>query len=119
MFLASAASDYVHGTILPVDGGWLARWPLPKGEALRLSAGISPERADKSVGESGTTPWMIPGDKDRGDLPNYSAIRQRRRPAKIALSITACTPTLPSATWVTPKSTASDIRLSASSSARP
>jgi 2-deoxy-D-gluconate 3-dehydrogenase len=25
VFLASAASDYVHGTVLPVDGGWLAR----------------------------------------------------------------------------------------------
>jgi 2-deoxy-D-gluconate 3-dehydrogenase len=25
LFLASAASDYVHGIILPVDGGWLAR----------------------------------------------------------------------------------------------
>jgi 2-deoxy-D-gluconate 3-dehydrogenase len=25
VFLASAASDYVHGTILPVDGGWLGR----------------------------------------------------------------------------------------------
>jgi len=25
VFLASSASDYVHGTILPVDGGWLAR----------------------------------------------------------------------------------------------
>jgi 2-deoxy-D-gluconate 3-dehydrogenase len=25
VFRASAASDYVHGTILPVDGGWLAR----------------------------------------------------------------------------------------------
>ncbi|HEU4653866.1 MAG TPA: 2-dehydro-3-deoxy-D-gluconate 5-dehydrogenase KduD [Steroidobacteraceae bacterium] len=25
IFLASAASDYVHGSILPVDGGWLAR----------------------------------------------------------------------------------------------
>ncbi len=25
VFLASAASDYVHGTIVPVDGGWLAR----------------------------------------------------------------------------------------------
>lgn len=25
VFLASAAADYVHGTILPVDGGWLAR----------------------------------------------------------------------------------------------
>ncbi len=23
--LASAASDYVHGIVLPVDGGWLAR----------------------------------------------------------------------------------------------
>jgi 2-dehydro-3-deoxy-D-gluconate 5-dehydrogenase len=25
VFLASAASDYVHGTVMPVDGGWLAR----------------------------------------------------------------------------------------------
>jgi len=25
VFLASAASDYVHGTTIPVDGGWLAR----------------------------------------------------------------------------------------------
>jgi 2-deoxy-D-gluconate 3-dehydrogenase len=25
VFLASSASNYVHGTILPVDGGWLAR----------------------------------------------------------------------------------------------
>jgi 2-deoxy-D-gluconate 3-dehydrogenase len=25
VFLSSSASDYVHGTILPVDGGWLAR----------------------------------------------------------------------------------------------
>ncbi|MEP7453641.1 2-dehydro-3-deoxy-D-gluconate 5-dehydrogenase KduD [Phyllobacterium sp. SB3] len=25
VFLASKASDYVHGTVLPVDGGWLAR----------------------------------------------------------------------------------------------
>jgi 2-dehydro-3-deoxy-D-gluconate 5-dehydrogenase len=25
VFLASVASDYVHGTLLPVDGGWLAR----------------------------------------------------------------------------------------------
>ncbi|MDO8381192.1 2-dehydro-3-deoxy-D-gluconate 5-dehydrogenase KduD [Phenylobacterium sp.] len=25
VFLASAASDYVHGTLVPVDGGWLAR----------------------------------------------------------------------------------------------
>ena len=25
VFLSSKASDYVHGTILPVDGGWLAR----------------------------------------------------------------------------------------------
>ncbi|HST44878.1 MAG TPA: SDR family oxidoreductase, partial [Luteimonas sp.] len=25
VFLCSAAADYVHGTVLPVDGGWLAR----------------------------------------------------------------------------------------------
>lgn len=25
VFLASPSSDYVHGTVLPVDGGWLAR----------------------------------------------------------------------------------------------
>ena len=25
VFLASPASDYVNGTILPVDGGWLTR----------------------------------------------------------------------------------------------
>lgn len=25
VFLASAASDYVHGTLLPVDGGWMSR----------------------------------------------------------------------------------------------
>jgi 2-deoxy-D-gluconate 3-dehydrogenase len=25
VFLASSASNYVHGIILPVDGGWLAR----------------------------------------------------------------------------------------------
>jgi len=25
VFLASAAADYIHGAILPVDGGWLAR----------------------------------------------------------------------------------------------
>ncbi|MEW2398291.1 SDR family oxidoreductase, partial [Streptomyces sp. NPDC046862] len=25
VFLASGAADYVHGTVLPVDGGWLGR----------------------------------------------------------------------------------------------
>ncbi|MEM6513428.1 MAG: 2-dehydro-3-deoxy-D-gluconate 5-dehydrogenase KduD [Pseudomonadota bacterium] len=25
VFLASAASDYIHGTLLPVDGGWMSR----------------------------------------------------------------------------------------------
>jgi 2-deoxy-D-gluconate 3-dehydrogenase len=25
VFLSSSAADYIHGTIIPVDGGWLAR----------------------------------------------------------------------------------------------
>ena len=25
LFLASTAADYVHGVVLPVDGGWLGR----------------------------------------------------------------------------------------------
>ena len=25
VFLASSAANYVHGVVLPVDGGWLAR----------------------------------------------------------------------------------------------
>ncbi|WP_267552247.1 2-dehydro-3-deoxy-D-gluconate 5-dehydrogenase KduD [Rhizobium rhizogenes] len=25
VFLAASASDYIHGTVIPVDGGWLAR----------------------------------------------------------------------------------------------
>jgi 2-deoxy-D-gluconate 3-dehydrogenase len=25
VFLSAPASDYVHGIVLPVDGGWLAR----------------------------------------------------------------------------------------------
>jgi 2-dehydro-3-deoxy-D-gluconate 5-dehydrogenase len=25
IFLSSTAADYVHGAVLPVDGGWLAR----------------------------------------------------------------------------------------------
>jgi 2-deoxy-D-gluconate 3-dehydrogenase len=25
VYLASPAADYVHGVVLPVDGGWLAR----------------------------------------------------------------------------------------------
>jgi NAD(P)-dependent dehydrogenase (short-subunit alcohol dehydrogenase family) len=26
VFLASPAAAYVHGVVLPVDGGWLGRW---------------------------------------------------------------------------------------------
>ena len=37
VFLASSASDYVHGTILTVDGGWLGRYPpASEGELLIL-----------------------------------------------------------------------------------
>jgi 2-deoxy-D-gluconate 3-dehydrogenase len=25
VYLCSAASDYVHGAVIPVDGGWLTR----------------------------------------------------------------------------------------------
>lgn len=25
VFLASATSDYIHGVVLPIDGGWLGR----------------------------------------------------------------------------------------------
>jgi 2-deoxy-D-gluconate 3-dehydrogenase len=25
VFLASQAADYIHGTVIPVDGGWMAR----------------------------------------------------------------------------------------------
>jgi 2-deoxy-D-gluconate 3-dehydrogenase len=25
VFLASSAADYIHGTVIPVDGGWMAR----------------------------------------------------------------------------------------------
>ncbi|MCT0163615.1 NAD(P)-dependent dehydrogenase, partial [Lactiplantibacillus pentosus] len=25
LFLASAHADYIHGTVVPIDGGWLAK----------------------------------------------------------------------------------------------
>ena len=81
VFLASPASDYVHGHILAVDGGWLgplikfhpvyrhepaqpdrhrcsvAVWPSRLGAAERLSVTVSHDLAIARPAETITVPW--------------------------------------------------------------
>ena len=55
VFLASASSDYVHGVVLPVDGGWLEPMTAAtRAGPLEVIAG-----SDSARSSSSTTPAML------------------------------------------------------------
>jgi 2-deoxy-D-gluconate 3-dehydrogenase len=59
VLLTSSASDYVHGIVLPVDGGWLARWDIMKPD-WRFTRGIDSFAYHRYFGEH--TRWETPLD---------------------------------------------------------